>query len=219
MDRRQPSFRNFIAAFRGHWLEAMSGSFSVPFAIGAVFVSSDAAKIVMLAMAFGGAWWAAYTVWAAERRARNTADSRIAQLESEYPHSLRFAAIDIADQKIYEPSHTQVTGRSLQFIFNLKNAIGRPIEYEFKKIVINSMIAKTGAKEVLSAHSETRFYNQHVAGQFPTPIQENHVVELEYVYGEPGRPSRLARKTIVLTFTPPGGIAWVYSKNEDEQCP
>jgi hypothetical protein len=71
MDAREPSFRSFIAAFRGHWLEAMSGAFSVPFAAAGVWASAAGANgyatASFVALAILGAWFAAYRLWSVER--------------------------------------------------------------------------------------------------------------------------------------------------------
>jgi len=45
----------------------MSGGFSVPFAFGAALAPNEATKYILLALAFSGAWYAAYTVWRSER--------------------------------------------------------------------------------------------------------------------------------------------------------
>lgn len=94
MDRQEPSFRNFIAAFRNHWFDAMSGGASVPFTIAAVFVEQTYQKILLASAAILCFGVAAYRVWSAERVARNVAEKRISELESEYAYSLRLGAID-----------------------------------------------------------------------------------------------------------------------------
>jgi hypothetical protein len=67
MESETPSVRTFVKAFRRHWFAAMSGGFSVPFAFGAALAPNEAVKYVLLALAFLGAWYAAYTVWRSER--------------------------------------------------------------------------------------------------------------------------------------------------------
>src|ERR1041384_4146349 len=94
MERGEPTFRNFIAAFRNHWLEAMSGAFSVPFAVLAWRTDDVLQKTIFGAMAATAFIFASYRVWAFERQARNAAELRIAELESQYPHSLRLETVD-----------------------------------------------------------------------------------------------------------------------------
>jgi hypothetical protein len=74
MVERSPTFRNFIAAFRGHWLEAMSGGFSVPFAFAAWRADDAIGKLIFGLMAFLALGWAAYRIWGIERTARNAAE-------------------------------------------------------------------------------------------------------------------------------------------------
>jgi hypothetical protein len=67
MDSDQPSIRGFVAAFRGEWFAAMSGGFSVPFVFLAAFVDNKYGQLILLSLAFSGAWFAAYRLWKAER--------------------------------------------------------------------------------------------------------------------------------------------------------
>jgi hypothetical protein len=67
MDEK-PSLRSFAQAFREHWFAAMSGGFSVPFTALAVFFDNKYAKGIFAALAFLGAWFAAYSVWRVERQ-------------------------------------------------------------------------------------------------------------------------------------------------------
>ena len=45
----------------------MSAAFSVPFVLLSAFADNKYTKVISLALAFCGAWYAAYTIWAAER--------------------------------------------------------------------------------------------------------------------------------------------------------
>jgi hypothetical protein len=67
MSREPTSFLAFVASFRSHWFAAMSGAFSVPFVIFGALTDNKYTKVTLLALAFCGAWYAAYTIWAAER--------------------------------------------------------------------------------------------------------------------------------------------------------
>lgn len=59
--------RDFFLAFREHWFAAMSGGFSVPFTVAAVFSDNKYAQIIFAILAFSSAWFAAYRVWRIER--------------------------------------------------------------------------------------------------------------------------------------------------------
>jgi hypothetical protein len=67
MDEK-PSLWSFAQAFREHWFAAMSGGFSVPFTALAVFLDNKYAQGIFAALAFLGAWFAAYSVWRVERQ-------------------------------------------------------------------------------------------------------------------------------------------------------
>src|SRR5258706_11455692 len=64
MDRL--SLWNFVRAFRGHWLAAMSGSFSVPFTAAAVYLDNKYAQGIFAMLALAAFWFAAYRVWLVE---------------------------------------------------------------------------------------------------------------------------------------------------------
>lgn len=63
----KPSFWSFARSFREHWFAAMSGGFSVPFVFASAWLDNIYGKLILLALAFSGAWFAAYTVWKHER--------------------------------------------------------------------------------------------------------------------------------------------------------
>ena len=63
----QPSILNFFRAFRGHWFEAMSGAFSVPFAALAAFTEGYA-QIIFVVLAASAGGFAAYRLWSFERQ-------------------------------------------------------------------------------------------------------------------------------------------------------
>ena len=67
MDANETSIRAFIAAFREEWFTVISGSFSVPFVFLAAFLDNKYAQVIFLALAFSGAWFAAYRLWKLER--------------------------------------------------------------------------------------------------------------------------------------------------------
>ena len=80
MDPDKPSIRGFVAAFRREWFAAMSGGFSVPFVFLSAFVDNKYARVVLLALAFSGAWFAAYRLWKADRERIIEHDQRKQQL-------------------------------------------------------------------------------------------------------------------------------------------
>ena len=63
---KKSSIWGFVSAFREHWFAAMSGGFSVPFAFAAALADNKYIQIILLALAFSGAWFAAYQIWKAE---------------------------------------------------------------------------------------------------------------------------------------------------------
>src|SRR6185312_2565253 len=71
MDGQSPTTRNFVAALRNHWLEAMSGSASVPFAIWAVFAGEPYQQRILAAASVFCLLFAAYRMWASERKRVN----------------------------------------------------------------------------------------------------------------------------------------------------
>jgi hypothetical protein len=79
-------FRDFVDTFRAHWLAAMSGGLSVPFALVTAFVDNAPAKILFGALAFIGTWFAAYKIWSQERE-------RIIKLEEELRPKIKILGI------------------------------------------------------------------------------------------------------------------------------
>lgn len=71
MSNKDSSFFGFIRAFAAHWLEAMSGSASVPFAVAAVFVTDTIAKIILAVVSVFCILLASYLVWKKERDRNN----------------------------------------------------------------------------------------------------------------------------------------------------
>jgi hypothetical protein len=83
MPANPPSTVEFIRAFRKHWLAAMSGSFSVPFTAAAFFVDGSYGKLLFALLAVSAMWFAAYTVWHAERQKLIVAERREEQAQDE----------------------------------------------------------------------------------------------------------------------------------------
>jgi len=81
MAQVEPTFRNFVAAFRGHLGAAMSGAFSVPFYGLAVYLDNKFAQTIFLSLAFLGSWFAAYTVWRAQCERANSLDTQLLRYE------------------------------------------------------------------------------------------------------------------------------------------
>src|ERR1700744_591836 len=123
MEQRKPNLRSFIAAFRADWMDALSGGFSVPFvAFGVVLAlfakDSEVAligAIVFLVMAFFGAWFSSYRVWAAEV-------VRIGKLEDRLTPKLRVTFAPDANGIVAAVARTQV--------FHSMSASGTPIVRE-----------------------------------------------------------------------------------------
>lgn len=221
MADREANPRNFLAAFNGHWFDLMSGGASVPFAIAAVFVEQTYQKVLLAGAAILCFVLAAYRIWATERKARNAAEDRVKQLESEYARALHLAAINVAEKRqTSQDSNTEVVSREIQFVLQLENKIARPIEYEFRRLSVDGTVTPLTGKGAISANATTMYYTALRPGAVPIPAHESHVLELEYVYGEPGRPTRTAHKTIDLNLVPSAGrTAWTYSMDEDSPCP
>jgi hypothetical protein len=81
------SLWTFAQAFRQHVLAAMSGSFSVPFTAAAVFSDSKYGQSIFGLLAFCSAWFAAFTIWKAERQ-------KVIELEEKQSPSKKQAAVD-----------------------------------------------------------------------------------------------------------------------------
>jgi hypothetical protein len=81
MAKVEPTLRNFVAAFRGHWFAAMSGVFSVPFYGLAVYLDNKFAQTIFLALAFSGSWFAAYTIWRSQCERANALDAQLVRYE------------------------------------------------------------------------------------------------------------------------------------------
>jgi len=221
---REPTLRNFIASFRGHWLEVMSGGFSVPFAAAAVFSSQTYQQVIFGALALMGAWFAAYRLWASERTARNEAEERVAQLENEYVRALHLSAIDFGDQRhVKDAQHPdKILKREIQFVLNLVNTARHPVEYLVTRIAIDGkdLTEAFSLATVSPNNSKALFYAPLIPGSVPPSALETYSLEIEYTYGEVGRPSRVARKHIGLTRNnTSGGVAWVYAKDDDTVVP
>lgn len=80
MAAEKPSISSFVATFRSHWFAAMSGGLSVPFVFLGAWTDNKYAQGILLALAFCGAWSAAYTIWAAEREKLVARDLKKQQL-------------------------------------------------------------------------------------------------------------------------------------------
>jgi hypothetical protein len=86
--------RAFWRAMVANWFTAMSGPLSVPAAIIALFVTSEAAKIVFGFMAFACVWASAYWLWRREREVREIAERKLSDIaadDAEHYASLRVA--------------------------------------------------------------------------------------------------------------------------------
>src|SRR5260370_21542856 len=76
-------FLSFIRAFGVRWFVLMSGPLSVPLAAAAFYVSGDIAKVGLLITAICCAVFSSYWIWKVEREARNAAENRVVELETE----------------------------------------------------------------------------------------------------------------------------------------
>jgi hypothetical protein len=70
----EPTTKNFVKAFGGWWLIAMSGPLSVPFALAGAFFPNGYVRYLSITLAFICAWAAAFGLWRIERE-------RVRQLE------------------------------------------------------------------------------------------------------------------------------------------
>jgi hypothetical protein len=225
MRERDSTFRNFIASFGDHWFDAMSGGASVPFAIATVFVAQTYQKLLLAGAAILCFVVAAYRVWRTERIARNAAESRGAVLESEYPYSLRVGAIDYnlvlqyVPKKNGQPSN-KISERRMGFTIHISNTLSRPIEYRFKKIAVDGVETSLGnSGEVVSANTSTQFTTETVLTQpIVSHSPEQFVLELEYVYGEPGNLTRHVKKRIRHSiFHNTKRTAYGYDSDEEKE--
>src|SRR5262249_35845674 len=151
---KRPSFRNFAATFRGHWLEAMSGGFSVPFTALAVFSNQTYQQAIFAILAVAAIWFAAYRVWAAERRARNSAEGSVRELEDEYTHAIDLEKIDFAHPE---------KGDTVQFQPVFRNTLTRPIEYQVLRSKVNDKEGGKALASVISKNASSRFYMMHAS--------------------------------------------------------
>jgi hypothetical protein len=71
MTKKDSSFIGFMGCFVAHWLEAMSGAASVPFAIAAVFVTNSVQKLLLVVLSIFCILLASYIVWKKERDRNN----------------------------------------------------------------------------------------------------------------------------------------------------
>lgn len=68
--------KEFLWAFNGQWLTRMSGPFTVPFTLLALFVPSSRLKLLFAVMAIACAAVSSFGVWAVEHRARLKAEEK-----------------------------------------------------------------------------------------------------------------------------------------------
>jgi hypothetical protein len=85
----------FVHALAADWFARMSGPLSVPFAIAAIYVPNETARVLLLATAFVCAWAAAYRVWKVQYERANTAEDEIEKLKAVAP-DLRPEIIGVA---------------------------------------------------------------------------------------------------------------------------
>lgn len=219
MDSRGPTLRSFVAAFFAHWIQGMSGGIAVlatALALGAGQDQNN--RLIFEGTALVAFAFASYRVWAAERTARNAAENRVAQLESEYAHSINLGTIDVAEDYVLDGKGKKV-GRKIQFQPIFQNVIHRPVEFQVKRSVFDGSTFPSSQAAIITSGVAMRFFSQHISGAFPAPkTATDHFIELEYTYGEPGNHSRSAKKIIILTRQPDGKIAWAYQTNEDRPC-
>ena len=143
MSRKNPSLRNFFLSFSDHWAQLMSGGFSVPFAVLA-WQLDGIAKAIFGVMAILAFTFAAYRVWASERKALNKAGHRIKELESEYPYSLHLGSIDFNLLNIKaDAASAKLKERKMGFTLHLRNTLHKPLEYNFERIAIDGAETST----------------------------------------------------------------------------
>lgn len=158
----KPTVRNFVLAFRRSWFAAMSGAFSVPFAFAVAFVDNKYVQGVLLAMAFGAAWFAAYQVWKAENQKVLDLEHRFNDFINEYAHSLRLERIDLEEEHMLDKITGELKERKGRFAIILKNTISRPIGYNMQRLVLDGEEHKNLLTRlaVISALSDTTFYTE-----------------------------------------------------------
>lgn len=73
----KPTIKAFLLSFGGQWLTKMSGPFTVPFAIAALFVPQTWQKALFACLAILCAAVSSYGIWAQERRRVNEAHLKL----------------------------------------------------------------------------------------------------------------------------------------------
>jgi hypothetical protein len=101
------TWRDFVGAFRAHWLEAMSGSASVPFAIAAVIFQPQWQKVLLLGAAILCGWVAAFRVWRTERERADTLQERLRPIIDVFldPNT---KGVRFVDTVVYDPTQPLV---------------------------------------------------------------------------------------------------------------
>lgn len=220
----RPSVKNYIGAFFGHWSQSVSGGAGLIATAGALGIGEDQNTRLILGVAAALAFiFAAYRVWAFERAARNRAERRVSDLESEYPHALRLDNVDCNMGHHMDPKSRKkkVLERELQFQLHMKNCISRPVEYRMDELWINSTATLLGnGGEIVSGHALAKFQSQSIrlAPQNPL-VPDVFYLEMIYRYGEPGNLSRKVRKKMrVLLDTTNNRTNYVNELDEDLPC-
>src|ERR1700730_4899660 len=216
----KPTISNFVRAFRPTWFAAMSGSFSVPFAFAAALVDNKYIQIVLLAMAFGGAWFASYQVWKGERQKVCDLECRFVDFINEYAHSLRLERVDLEEERRLHKDTGELEERRVRFAIRFRNTISRPISYHIQRLVLDEIeqtnLLTNGA--VISALSDTTFYTESKEidmSDLDRLIQANIEVTISYVH--PDSNSRVMMKIIKLDCYPKSKYTrMLYEKETDE---
>ena len=94
-----PSIRVFLTALFASWFVRMSGPLSVPLAVAAMFVPSEAAKVILGITAFACVWAASYAIWSRERIERNKSESEARDSENRLRELISAPEVTLAADK------------------------------------------------------------------------------------------------------------------------
>lgn len=210
-----PSVANFVKAFGATWFTLMSGTFSVPLAIAAYFVSNGPAKIGLAITAAVSFVVASYRLWAIERRSINVIETQIAELLGEYKYSLRIDNINIQIARHTINKETNVAiSQTYRFIIAMHNTIGRPIQYEIKKLLVNDieLVDFSSRGSVITANSPATYYTSVISmegGELPTSFKSK--LEFIILYGLPSKMEGVMHKIArVSSYVSSGKATYIY---------
>jgi len=216
-----PSIRSFIGGLRAHWLDAMSGAASVPFAFAAAYTPNKYTQIIFAVMAISLAWFASYRVWKAERQKLIELQAKYQALVDEYPHSIRLENLNTEEDRKLDAQTQKPVERVARFVLLWRNAISRPVSYKMIKMSIDgSPLTFRETTNVISGNSTAMYYTAYFPIDLPIGSYGKRL-SLEMTYGVPdGPPSRRVNKTMDIVSNPESGrTTFLYAEDSDVPIP